>query len=238
MEGRRMSEQLSKVMTEAFQETLKRVVPLLINLLGMVLFLVAGLFVAWIAKALLLRILRAVKFDPFCGRWGLSSALARAGVKQPPSQILGRLTFWVIFLTFALMGVEALNLPAAANMTILTLRFLPQLFVAILLLLAGWLLANFLGQAALIAAVNAQIQGARLAGTGVRWVVLIFIFAMVLTQLGIAKEIVVAAFSIAFGGVVFGLALAFGLGGRDLAKDLLERRLRGEAERRDEISHL
>lgn len=233
-----MSEQLSRVMTEAFQETIKRVVPLLIGLLGMVLFLVAGLFVGWIAKGLLLRVLRAARFDPFCGRWGLSSALARAGMKQPPSQILGLLAFWVVFLTFALMGVEALNLPAAANITALTLRFLPQLFVAVLLLLAGWLLANFLGQAALIAAVNAQIQGARLAGIGVRWVVLIFIFAMVLTQLGIAKEIVVAAFSIVFGGVVFGLALAFGLGGRDLAKDLLERRLRGEAERKDEISHL
>jgi hypothetical protein len=104
------------------------------------------------------------------------------------------------------------------------------------------LLAIFLAQGALIAAVNAQLRGAHFIATLIRWGVLIFTAATVLTQLGIAKEMVVAAFSIAFGGVVLALALAFGLGGRDLARELLERRLRSEKdqqeEEKDEISHL
>ncbi|MFN3476616.1 MAG: mechanosensitive ion channel family protein [Candidatus Methylomirabilales bacterium] len=233
-----MSELWREAMIEAVRNTLKRIALFLPNLLAMLTLLVIGLGIGWIAKGLLLRILRAVRFDPLCERWGLSQALLKAGVKRPASQLVGRLSFWVIFLLFAFMGIDALNLPAAAHLTTIALRFLPQLLTALLLLLAGWLLANFLAQGALIAAVNAQIQGARLIATLIRWGVLIFTAATVLTQLGIAKEIVVAAFSITFGGVILALALAFGLGGRDLAKELLERRLRGEKERKREISHL
>lgn len=233
-----MSELWREAMIDAVRATMKRIALFLPNLLAMLTLLVIGLVAGWIAKALLPRILRALRFDPLCERWGVSIALARAGVKRPASQLVGRLAFWVIFLLFAFMGVDALNLPTAANLTTIALRFLPQLLTALLLLLAGWLLANFLAQGTLIAAVNAQIQGARLIANLIRWGVLIFTAAAVLTQLGIAKEIVVAAFSITFGGVILALALAFGLGGRDLAKEILERRLRGEKEREREISHL
>lgn len=233
-----MSELWREAMIDAVRDTTKRIALFLPNLLAMLTLLVIGLVIGWITKGLLLRVLRAVRFDPLCERWGLNQALLKAGVKRPASQLVGRLSFWVIFFLFAFMGVDALNLPAAASLTTIALRFLPQVLTALLLLLAGWLLANFLAQGALIAAVNAQIQGARLIATLIRWGVLIFTAATVLTQLGIAKEMVVAAFSITFGGVILALALAFGLGGRDLAKELLERRLRGEKEREREISHL
>jgi serine acetyltransferase len=108
---------------------------------------------------------------------------------------------------------------------------------AILVGLIGILLANFSGEAVLIAAVNAQIQGARLIANMVRWGVMIFTGAMVLTQLRIAKEIVVAAFSITFGGIVLALAIALGLGGRGIAKQALERRLRRE-KAPDEFTHI
>src|SRR6185295_11289066 len=106
------------------------------------------------------------------------------------------------------------------------IEFLPHTLAAVLLLLFGVLLANFIAEAALIATVNAQIQEARIIARFIRWGVLIFTAAMVLTQLGIAKEIVVAAFSIMFGGVMLALAIAIGLGGQSIAKDALEQRLR------------
>ena len=127
------------------------------------------------------------------------------------------------------------------------LGFVPYLLAAGVLLVVGWLLANFFAEAALIGLVNAQIQEARLISHLIRWGMLIFTLAMVLTQLGIATEIVVAAFSIMFGGIVLALAVAFGLGGRNIAKDALERRLLhgGSEEKKDkdreqkeEISHL
>ena len=99
-------------------------------------------------------------------------------------------------------------------------------------------MGNFFAEATLIATVNAQIQEARLIANFVRWGVFLFTAAMVLTQLGIAKEIVIAAFSILFGGVVLALSIAVGLGGRNIARDMLERRWRKTKEERDEMAHL
>ncbi|MDF2460000.1 MAG: conserved rane protein of unknown function, partial [Nitrospira sp.] len=157
--------------------------------------------------------------------------------KQQIPHLVGRLAFWIVFLFFAFMGVDALDLPATANLMSAVLGFLPNVIAAILVALVGVLLANFTGEAVLIAAVNAQIHGARFIANMVRWGVVIFTVAMVLTQLGIAKEIVVAAFSIIFGGIVLAMAIALGLGGRSIAKEVLERRFSREKSR-DEFTHI
>jgi hypothetical protein len=110
---------------------------------------------------------------------------------------------------------------------------------AALILLVGWLLANFLGNAVLIGSVNARIAEARLLARAVRWGVLAFTMAAVLTQLGIGREMVMIAFGLTFGGVVLAFALAFGLGARELARDLLDRRFRHREESPDdEVAHL
>ncbi len=235
-----MNELWQEAILDAVRNSGKRLTLFLPNLLAMMTLVVIGLVAGWIVKSLLHRILLALKFDPLCERWGVSQAMAKAGVRRPCSSLVGRLSFWSVFLVFTFMGIDALNLPTATRLTAGALNLLPQLLTALLLLWAGWLLAIFLAQGALIAAVNAQIGGAPLIATLIRWSVLIFTAATVLTQLGIAKEVVVAAFSITFGGVILALALAFGLGGRDLARELLERRFRNEKdqEEKDEISHL
>ena len=144
----------------------------------------------------------------------------------------------MIFLFFGFVGLNILAVTAATDVVRLILQYLPHLLAALLVLLAGWLLANFLAQAALITAVNAQFFGARFLAAAVRWGVLSLTLAMVLTQLGIAKEVVVAAFSIAFGGVVLALALAFGLGAKEHAKKFLDRSLEEQPDHQDHISHL
>ena len=111
----------------------------------------------------------------------------------------------------------------------LLLAFLPQFFAALLIIVGGWLVANFLSRTILIAAVNARVPEARLLARVAHWGVLLFAVATALTQLGIGKEMVLVAFGITFGGLVFALALAFGLGGRDIAADVLARRLRRES---------
>ena len=120
----------------------------------------------------------------------------------------------------------------------LLLGFLPNVLAAAFLLLFGVLLGNFLAEAVLIASVNAQIQEARFIAQLVRWGVYLFTGAMVLTQLGIAKEIVVAAFCIIFGGIVLALAIALGLGGRHIAREKLERRLHRRESEEDELTHI
>jgi hypothetical protein len=185
-----------------------------------------------------LRLLRAFRFDAMCERFGLGSSLAKTGTQQSPSHLIGRLSFWLVFLLFAFMGIDALDLTVTANMMSGIIDFLPHTIAAIVLLFLGVLLANFMAEAALIATVNAQIQEARIIATFIRWGVLLFTAAMVLTQLGIAKEIVVAAFSIMFGGVMLALAIGIGLGSQSIAKDFLEQRLRRKKFERDEMSHI
>ena len=105
----------------------------------------------------------------------------------------------------------------------------------------GYLIAIFLGQATLIAAVNAQMDSARLFSRAVRWFIIVLSLTMALYHLGIAEKVIIAAFTIIFGGVVLALAIAFGWGGRELAKDFLEKRLQEKKGRRidqDHISHL
>lgn len=235
-----MSDLWGEAMMEAFRDMMKRLVLFLPKLLALASFILLGVLVGLIIKVILQRLLRAARVDVLSERWGLQAALGRAGVKHPLSHVVARVAFWTVFVVFTFMGVDALDLPATASLLGNLLGYLPSVVAACLLILVGVLLANFFGEATLIATVNAQIQEARLIATLVRWGVLLFTAATVLTQLGIAKEIVIAAFSIIFGGVVLALAIAVGLGARNLARDIMERRWRKakDTKNHDEMAHL
>jgi hypothetical protein len=227
-----------EAMLEAFRDMMKRGALFLPKLLALLTFILLGVLVGLAIKAVLQRLLKAVRIDVLSERWGIQATLLKAGFKQPLSQVVARLAFWTVFIMFVLMGVDALGLPATAGLMGQLLGFLPSVVAAGLLLLVGVLLGNFFAEATLIAMVNAQIQEARVIANLVRWGIFLFTASMVLTQLGIAKEIVIAAFSILFGGVVLALSIAVGLGGRNIARDMLERRWRKAKEERDEMAHL
>ena len=227
-----------ELFAESFRETMHGIAVFLPRIMIMLMLFVIGVLVGWIVKVLLLRLLRTLRLDAVSERVGLALALQRAGIKRSASQLVGLTAFWLIFLFFGFVGLNVLAVTAATEVVRLILQYLPHLLAALLVLLTGWLLANFLAQAALIAAVNAQFFGARFLAAAVRWGVLSLTLAMVLTQLGIAKEVVVAAFSIAFGGVVLALALAFGLGAKEHAKKFLDRSLEEQPDHQDHISHL
>lgn len=195
---------------------------LLVTLTLIALGLVAGV----ILRAVVSRIARAVGFDRHMERWGVGTSLRGAGVLRAPSDVLGLVFFWTTFVIFASLGIDSLGLGGA---TAFLLAFVPPLFAAVLILIVGWLVANFLSQGLLIAAVNRGVPEARLLARAVHWGVLLFAAATALTHLGIGKEMVLVAFGITFGGLVFTLALAFGLGGRNVARELLERRMRRDS---------
>jgi hypothetical protein len=233
-----MGQVWQELFAESFRETMHGIALFLPRIMVMLMLFVIGVLVGWIVKVLLLRVLRTLRLDAVSERAGLALALQRAGIKRSASQLVGLTAFWLIFLFFGFVGLNILAVTAATDVVRLILQYLPHLLAALLVLLAGWLLANFLAQAALITAVNAQFFGARFLAAAVRWGVLSLTLAMVLTQLGIAKEVVVAAFSIAFGGVVLALALAFGLGAKEHAKKFLDRSLEEQPDHQDHISHL
>ncbi len=234
-----MRETWMDILVTSFGEVVHRLAAVTPRVLAMLTLVLLGWVAAAVARRLTGRVLRAGDFDGRCARWGLTSILGRRGVRRPPSDVVGQLVFWTLFLVGLLMGIEALEIPATKGLAAVVLGFLPNLIVAALVMLIGWILAHFLAQSALIAAVNAQVAGAPLVAGAVRWLVLVFASAVALTQLGIAREMVLLVFGIAFGGTVLALALAFGLGARDLARGALEAWLRQrEAEDADRISHV
>lgn len=216
-----------------------RLVAVLPALLVMITLLLLGLVLGGIVRALASRIARAVGSDRYMERWGVGPAWRRAGILRTPADVLGLVCFWVVFVLFASLAIDALGVSGAGSATGFLLALLPPLFAALLILVVGWVVANFLSQGLLIAAVNAGVPEARLLARAAHWGVVLFAVATALTHLGIGKEMVLVAFGITFGGLVFALALAFGLGGRGIARDLLQRRRRrDEAPPEERLTHL
>jgi Mechanosensitive ion channel, conserved TM helix len=198
------------------------------SVLALLTLVIGGLMLAWLSGKLLARLAHATDFDSRAERWGLAGALRRAGVMRPPSAALERSVFWGIFALFAVLGVDALRIPGTWRITDLLFLWIPSLVGAVLLVLVGWLAANFLAQSVLIAAVNAGVREARALARAARWGMLLVAWAMAFTHLGIAKEMVLLAFGLTFGGLV-------------LAREILERRLRqerGEPHPRESLTHL
>jgi hypothetical protein len=209
------------------------------SLLAALVIIVAGVIVAWILKVIVRRALLVAKFDRFCANAGATQMLTRADIQAAPSTLASRCFFWLVFTVFLLSGVSALGVGVVNQLIAEFFLYLPRIFAALLILLVGFLIGNFLSRAALLAAVNANIPSPRMVGGVVKFLVAILAFAMALEQLRIASSIVTAAFTIAFGAVMLGLAIAFGLGGREVARHVLEQRfLEKKEEEPDEFSHI
>jgi len=222
---------------DAFLEGVVRFLP---GLLAAVLILVVGVLIGWAVKALVRRGLMVARFDRFCESTGLSSILSRADVRAAPSVFVSSLLFWVVLASFLMAGASALRVDVINRLIAEFFLYLPRILSALGIVLAGFLLANFLSRAALLAAVNANVPSPRTIGLVVKFLIAVLAFAMALEQLEIARSIVLAAFVIAFGAVMLGLALAFGLGGRDVARRVLERQFgeRGDGRDDDTLSHV
>lgn len=229
---------IKRLMTEPFERLWERVIQFLPNFLAALLILVAGFVLGAVLKRLFLKIFRLTGLDKFSERSGVLELMRKGGFGEPSlSALLSRVVSWLTVVVFAVISMMSLGLPAVSHLLERFLLYLPNIFVAALILLIGYLLGSFLGRAALIAAVNAGMRFSRLMGRGVKAVVLVLSVSMALEQLGIGKESVVIAFAIILGGVVLSLSIAFGLGGKDIAKDYMEKKLKGR-EAKDDINHL
>ncbi|MEW6376366.1 MAG: hypothetical protein AB1502_11345 [Thermodesulfobacteriota bacterium] len=223
---------------DSFNKFLGKVITFLPNLLAMITILIVGFLIAWIFKTVLFRFLKAIQFDRVSERWGLTHVLSKGGMAYSPASLVSRFFYWVIILITLILGINALEVAATQNFIAQFFNYLPHLFAAILILVIGYLIAIFLGQAALIGAVNAQMESAKLLSRSVRWFIIILSLTMALYHLGIAEKVIVAAFSITFGGIVLALAVAFGWGGRELAKDFLDRLYKRRDEKKEEPDHI
>ncbi len=228
-----------RVVVEPLREVLRELVAFLPRLLTGLLVFLAGLALAWVVKTIVVRIIRLFKLDAVLARAGVTDALKKMAVKDSPDKLIGRTFYWLVALIFFILSLKVMRVPVIDQLLERFLLYLPSIFTALIILIIGWLLGNFLGRAALIASVNAGVRLSGLLGRGVRAVVMVLAVVMAFEQLGIGRNTVLAAFAIAFGGAVLALALALGLGGQGLARTFLEKRFKKDASGGDDgLKHL
>jgi len=221
---------LSDVLDEVIRKTLTgfrdRLVDFGPNLVAMLLILVVGLLAAAAVRLVVKTVLPRLGFDRFAQRVGFALILERGGIASRPSHVLALLLAWGILGVFLLLAIGALNLQFAMELMSRGFLYLPQLLVALGVLILGAMVAGFLRRSVLIAAVNAELPYARLLAGAAHTALLVLAAAMALEHLGVGRQVILASFTIAFGGVVFAFALAFGLAGRDMAREFLEKATR------------
>ena len=234
-----MWEMIAGEVHHAMQELAKDFAHFLPRLLAMLIIALLGWVVAYGLRVMLRGILRIAKFDRLSDNAGTTQMLNKLALPSS-SELLSRVVFWVVWFGFILLGVQVLGIVGLQEYISRFFLYLPRLFGALFIVFFGLVAASFFSRAALLAAVNADSPSPRLLATLIRTIIVIFAVTMAFEQLGLAERTILIAFAIAFGALMLGLALAFGLGGRDLAKQFLERRFLKEREeqKQDELSPL
>jgi len=234
-----MREMIISELSQALHEIARSFAHFLPRLIVMLVLALVGWVIAYVVKVVLRSVLKLVKFDKLSENAGASQLLSKAALPSA-TEMLSRFVFWVAWLGFILLGVSVLGILGLQEQIARFFLFLPRLFVALFIMFAGMLAASFFSRAALLAAVNANVPSPRVLSLAVRSIIIIFVFSVVFEELGLAEQTMLVAFGIAFGALMLGLAIAFGIGGRNLAQRFLEKKIgRGKKqENEDELSPL
>jgi hypothetical protein len=210
---------------------------LLPRLLAVLTIVVVGWVIAYLLKIALRSVLRLVKFDRFSERAGATQLLNTAALPSA-SELLSQLVFWITWLAIAIGGVSFLGIAVLQQDIAGFLNFLPRFVVALLIVFLGLLAANFFARAALLAGVNANLPSPQLLSISIKVIIVVLAISMAFEELGLAQRTILIAFSIVFGALMLGLAIAFGMGGRDLARQFLEKRFSDRRPEKEEVNHL
>src|SRR5688500_15047925 len=200
---------------DSFSQIFGQVVPAILGA-GIIIF--AGYLLAKVLERLTERGLRKLGLNRMLQRGGVIQAVERSGTHVNPTRVIANLVFWFVMFAVILLAANALGLDTLANVMGTLVSYIPSVIAAIVIILIGIVLGGFVE--GFIAASAGAVHGGRsLARIGRGSVILLAVF-MALQELGIATEIVTTAFAILFGAVALAMALAFGLGNRDLAGEV------------------
>jgi preprotein translocase subunit Sss1 len=236
--GETMKDTIVQGLQQAYLNLFHMIAEFLPRLVVMLVIILSGLLVAYALKYVVRAVLRLTKLDRLSEEAGASRVLRMAALPSM-TEVLSRSVFWITLLGFILVGISILNIAGLQEQISRLLRLLPEIVVAMLILFLGLVIANFLSRAALLAAVNAGYASPKVLSWSIQFGIWILAIAMALDELGVARQTVIAAFSIVFGAFMLGLAIAFGLGGQGLARSFLERSLGENKEHKtDELQPL
>jgi hypothetical protein len=181
--------------------------------------LLVGLLVARGLRAALERALTSANLDKHTGTIGINELLTRLGLGKSPTYIFGFVAYWFVLMAFVVSAANAVELPVVTQLLQRFLDFIPRLVSSILILFGGLLFARFLAEVMTNAAQANNVRGGVTLSRATYAVVVIFASLMGLEQLGIETDLLSASILIVLASAGLAFALAFGLGGRDIAAD-------------------
>lgn len=205
------------VLIEPAKTILSQIGRFLINVLLVVIILIVGWVVSKLIKTLVTRVLRAVKLDDLSDTIELDSILAKGGIKYSISELIGVICYWLAILVTFVVAINAVGLTVAADLLNRVILYVPNIIAAIFILVLGMFISTLLKNIVQTAASNAGIVQSNLLAKITEIAIIAFAVFITLEQLRIGIRITEITLSIALGSIGLGLALAFGLGCKDIA---------------------
>jgi small-conductance mechanosensitive channel len=199
------------------------------QLIGAVLILIVGYFVARVLETVVSRALRAVGFDGWMEKSGIKQFFDRAQTRETPATILGKLVFWFAFIIAITMAADALGISQVSQVLAQLIAYIPSVIAAILILILAALLANFL------AGLVRGATGSDLLANVARYAIIVYAVFAAITELGIAVQLTAPTFLIVLGAVALAAAIAFGFGSQGVARDIVEKAYERRHEAKEKI---
>lgn len=219
----------TEVTVNSIQSLWSGVLNFLPSFIGALVVVVVGLIIASGLRALIERIVNTLKVDSLLKKIGLSPFFERVNLQINTGKFLGLLVYWFLVIVFVLAATDILGLFGVSLFLRDILAYIPNIIVAVLIMLAAIVLANFLRSLVKASITGAKLHASKFLGTLTWWTIVIFGFLAVLIQLGIATSILNTLITGIIAMIALAGGIAFGLGGKDYAAYLLEK-LRRETE--------
>lgn len=185
--------------------------------------LIAGWLIAKAVRFGMVKAMRALNFHVLTERAGVDGFLQQGGTEKDTTDLFGAIVYWLVILIALIIAFNGLGLTQVTELLTRMLLFLPKLLVGLLVIIVGSYFGRFVGNAVQTYLRNIGTGDAELLGRVAQYAIISFVILIAVDQLDIGGDLVQQTFLILLGGVVLALALAFGIGGRDWAADMLER---------------
>ena len=210
------------VLFRASNESLIQTAKFLPNLIIAIVIFLIGVFLALIAKKLLIKFLESINFEGLLSKYGASKALRSSGSSITVSDLLGELVRWFIVLIFLIPAVDLLGLSAVNEIITRILLYIPNVIVAVIILAVGVIFGNIARDLVTATTTSLGAHAAGVVGQIARWSIVIFALLAALNQLGVATDLIRILFTGFVAMVAIAGGLAFGLGGKETAEKLLK----------------
>jgi len=213
----------SEVLSLSFKNLWLGVVGFVPNLVVAIVIILLGWGIGVLFGRVVSQIIKAIKIDEALRRAGVENFLNKGGLNLNSGNFLGGLVRWFIILVFLVGAFDVLHLSQVTLFLKDILNYLPQVIVAVLILIAAGMVADAMKKVVLSSAMTAEISSAGFLATATKWTIWVFAILVALSQLGIAAGFVQTIFTGLVVALSLGLGLAFGLGGQEAAGRVIER---------------